>query len=78
MKAGCCWAFEFAVFSDRFKFFVSSGDDHFMTSSRLRDGGVVPSRREDHSAATRPRPRSITPTAAARECFCQGGQGAAT
>ena len=25
-------AFEFAVFSGRFKFFVSSGDDHFIMS----------------------------------------------
>jgi hypothetical protein len=36
-------AFEFAAFSGRFKFFVSSSDHHFVTSSQASDGGVVPS-----------------------------------
>jgi len=42
-KAELLLAFEFAVFSGRFNLFVSSGDDHFITSSQARDGGVVPS-----------------------------------
>jgi len=46
-------AFEFAVFSGRFKLFVSSGDDRFMTSSQGRDSGVVPSPGRVRIVATR-------------------------